>query len=172
MEPWDTPALTGYSCEDFASKITWSHLLLRKKEIRPNKYLTWNSIRLKFVKKIGMLNSVKSLGYITCHSSSSPGPVKNPSNFIRYICEKICSWSRRPKTILEIRKKATFHLVINNPIIYKLVKDFPNHRKKTKRPAVFSCGPFPNILKYWDHWWNLPTIWKTRLLKALIEEFS
>ena len=36
MEPWGTPALTGYSCEDFPSRTTQSHLLLRKEEIRPN----------------------------------------------------------------------------------------------------------------------------------------
>ena len=32
----ETPALTGYSCEDFSSRTTWSYLLLRKDEIRPN----------------------------------------------------------------------------------------------------------------------------------------
>ena len=36
MEPWGTPALTAYSCEDFPSRTTQSRLLLRKKEIRPN----------------------------------------------------------------------------------------------------------------------------------------
>ena len=109
------------------------------------KFLTWNSIRLKFVKKTsvlnlfefstiascfnilssynhwslrqlymvtttvtkGMPNSVKTLGYIKCHSSS-PRPVKSPSNSIRHNCQKIFSWSRRPKTITEIRKKARF----------------------------------------------------------------
>ena len=39
----------------------------------------------------------------------------------------------------------------NNPIIYKLFKDFTNHRKKTNRAVVFSCRPFSNILKYRDH---------------------
>ena len=33
MEPWATLALTGYSCENFPSRTTWSHLLLRKEEI-------------------------------------------------------------------------------------------------------------------------------------------
>ena len=59
--------------------------------------------------------------------------------------------------------------MINNPIIHKLFKD---HRKKTNRVVVFSSRPFPNILKYRDHRWNLSTIWKTTLLKALVEEFS
>ena len=33
--------------------------------------------------------------------------------------------------------------VINKPIIYKFCKDFTNHRKKTNRPVVFTCRPFP-----------------------------
>ena len=41
--------------------------------------------------------------------------------------------------------------VINNPIIFKFFEDFTNHRKKTNRAVVFSCRPFPNILKYRDH---------------------
>ena len=151
-----------------------NHLKPSINEKRRNKakYLTWNSIRLKFVKKTSMPHPVKSLGYIKCHSSSSPRPVKSPSNSIRYNCEKICSWSRRPKTILEIRKKTTFLQVINNSIIYKFSKDFNNHRKKTNRAVIFSCRPFPNILKYMDYQWNLPTIWKTKLIQTLIEEFS
>ena len=36
MEPWRTPALTGYSWEDFPSRNTQSRLLRRKEEIRPN----------------------------------------------------------------------------------------------------------------------------------------
>ena len=36
MDPWETPASTGYSCEDFPSKTTQSCLLLRKAKTRPN----------------------------------------------------------------------------------------------------------------------------------------
>ena len=36
MDPWGTPALTEYSCENFPSRTTESHQLLRKEEIRPN----------------------------------------------------------------------------------------------------------------------------------------
>ena len=36
MNPRETPALTGYSCEDFPSKSTQSCLLLKKGEIWPN----------------------------------------------------------------------------------------------------------------------------------------
>ena len=71
------------------------------------KHLIWNSIRLGFV-KTSTPNSIKSLGHIRCYSLSGPRPAKSPSNFIRYNCQKICSWSRRPKTIMEIIKKTTF----------------------------------------------------------------
>ena len=36
IEPWGTPALTGYSYEYFPSRTTWSRLLPRKEEIRPD----------------------------------------------------------------------------------------------------------------------------------------
>ena len=75
---------------------------------------------------------------IKCHSSSSPTPVKSPRNSMRYNCEMICSSLRRPKTIQEKRKKATFLQVINNPIIYKFFKDFNNHRKKANRQQFFA----------------------------------
>ena len=71
-------------------------------------YQTWNSARLKFVKKTSMSNPVKSLGNIKCYNLSSSRPVKSPSNSIRHHSEKICSWLRRPKNILKIREKATF----------------------------------------------------------------
>ena len=91
--------LLGYSCEDLPSR-TRSRLLLRIEEIRPK---IWPEIP-EYLKKTSLPNPVKSLGYIKCYSLNSP----RPSNSIRYNCKKICSWSRRPKTILEIRKKATF----------------------------------------------------------------
>ena len=34
MEPWGTPALSGYSCEDLPSRTTQSCLVPRKEEIR------------------------------------------------------------------------------------------------------------------------------------------
>ena len=36
IEPSGNPGFTGYSCEDFPSRTTQSHLLLRKEKIRPN----------------------------------------------------------------------------------------------------------------------------------------
>ena len=122
MEPWGTPALTGCSCKDFPSRTIQSCLLLRKDEIRLKgwkverlKYgyvirlcKTWNSIRCKFVKKIGMSNPVKSLACIKSYSSGSPRPSKSPGNSIRYNCHKVCNGTRRPKTTLEIRKRQHF----------------------------------------------------------------
>ena len=52
IEPWGTPALTEYSCEDFPFRTSRSRLLLRKEETRPN---TWPVT--EFVKKTGMQNS-------------------------------------------------------------------------------------------------------------------
>ena len=49
------------------------------------------------MKKTSMPNPVN------CYSLSRPRPVKSPCNSIRYNC-KICSWLRRPKTILEIKE--------------------------------------------------------------------
>ena len=48
-----------------------NHMKLPITEKRRNKaiYLTWNSIRLKFVKKTSMPNSVKSPGYTKCYRS-------------------------------------------------------------------------------------------------------
>ena len=42
MNPWGTPALTGYSCEDFPSRTTRRRLLLRKEKIRPKKQTSKN----------------------------------------------------------------------------------------------------------------------------------
>ena len=114
IEPWRNPTLTGYSCEDFPSKTTRGSLLLRKEERRRN---IWPEIiRFKLVKKTSTRNPFKGLGYIKCYSSSSQRPVKSPSNFIRCNWQKNCSWSRRPKTILEIRKKVS----LGNPQAYYL----------------------------------------------------
>ena len=93
--------------------------------------------------------------------SSSPTPAKSPSNFIRYNCQNICSYLRRPKT-----SDITLFWVIKKSIIYKFFKGFTNHWKKTNRMVVFGCRTFSNILKYRDHQWDFPRIWKTRLIQT------
>ena len=55
------------------------------------------------MKKTSISNPVKSLGYIKWYQSK-PKPVKNPSNSIRCYCQKICSWLRRHRTILNAVK--------------------------------------------------------------------
>ena len=110
---------------------------ITKKRRNKNKYFIWNSIRLMFLKKTSMLNPVESCEYIKCCSSSSTRPMKEPSNSIIYSCQKIGSWSRRPETILEIRKKPTFIWVMNKLITCKFFKDFINHKKKTNRTVFF-----------------------------------
>ena len=49
--------------------------------------------------------------------------------------------------------------------------DWPNRRKNTNKVQFFTCGPFSNIIKYRDHKWDLPTIYKTRFLQAHLEEY-
>ena len=93
--------------EDLPSRTTWKPSITEKRGNKA-KYLTWHSISPKFEKKTNMPNPIKSLEYIKWYNSSSHRPVKSPSNSIRYNCNKICSWLRRPKTILEIRKKTHF----------------------------------------------------------------
>ena len=58
MEPWKTPALTGYSCEEFPSRTTQNCLLLRKEEIRPNTWpgedlSLWSRPACKALSKVG-----------------------------------------------------------------------------------------------------------------------
>ena len=117
-------------------------LFITEKGRNKAKYVTWNFIKLS-LKKTSMSKLVKSIGYIKCYNSSNSKPVKSLSNSIGFNYQTICSWLRRPKTILEIGKKATFLLVINTPFIYKFCKDFNNHKTKTNRAVVFSCRPGP-----------------------------
>ena len=151
MEPWGALALTGYSCADLPSRTTQSCITEKKKKKEQN---ILPEIP-KSVKKTSMPNSVKSLGYIKGYSSSSPRPVISPSNSTRDNYEKICSWLRRPKIILEIRKKGHISPGGHQSYYLQVFKDFTYHRKETNRVVVFTCRPSPNILKYRDHQWDL-----------------
>ena len=85
MEPWGTPARTGYFFEEFPSSSTRSRLLMSKNKIRPNTSpkILWN---LNLWRRPAKLNSVESAWYIRCYSSGSPRPIKSPSNnSIRYL---------------------------------------------------------------------------------------
>ena len=60
------------------------------------------------------------------------------SNSIRYKCQRICSWSRGPETIMEIKKKRR-HFSRSTCLLFR--------RNNTNRTIVFSHRPLPNILK-------------------------
>ena len=121
MVPWVTSALTRCSCKNLLSRTIHSCLLLRKDEKRPNALIK-NSIRVEFVKNINTSHPVQSLGYIKYHNSNKPRPIKNSGNSVRYNCQRICSWLRKPKTMLKIRKEVLFLKVINKPIIYNFFR--------------------------------------------------
>ena len=61
--------------------------------------------------------------------------------------------------------------LLTTTVLNTKISEVENKMSDTSTLTV-SCRPFPNILKYRDHQWNLPKIWKTRLLQTLIEEFS
>ena len=103
MEPWGTLALTGYFCEHLPSRTTWSHLLLTQEEIKPN---IWPEIPYDLRRPA--CQTVKSLGHIWCYSSSSPRPVKNASNSIRYNCKKIAVDQLVLKPYWKSEKRAHF----------------------------------------------------------------
>ena len=68
MEPQGTPALTGLSCEEFPSRTTRSHLLLRKTEIRVNNITTpWAYIQRAYIQeeKLFNLQSVKLITFFS-----------------------------------------------------------------------------------------------------------
>ena len=149
MEPWRTPALTGYSCADLPSRNTRSCLLLGKEEIRPN---IWHEIT--FVKKIDMSNPVKSLGYTKCYSSSSPGllialAIPSDATARRSTVDR-----EDIKPYWKLEKRPPFSRWSTILLFISFWKT-SNHRKKTNRVVVFRCRPFINILKYRDHQWNL-----------------
>ena len=124
-------------------------LSITEKKRKKAEYLTWNSISLKFVKKTSMPQT--TMPWVAPDMSKS-------FNSIRYNCQTISSWSRRP-TDKEIEKRPHY----SNWLTILLFKSFSK---------TFSNRPFPNILKYRDHWQDPPTIWKTKLFQTHIEEFS
>ena len=71
------------------------------------KYLTWTSIRLKFLKKTSIPNSVKSLGYIKCYNWSSPDLLKAVS-ILSHTTVRRSAVDWKDQTILEIRKRPHF----------------------------------------------------------------
>ena len=81
------------------------------------------------LEKFGWLNQVyplylfyhiyytKYINYITRCSLSSTKYITSPENWITYLCQKICSLTQRPWTVLEIIEKIIFLMVMNKPFI-------------------------------------------------------
>ena len=63
-------------------------------------------------------------------------------------------YCRRPKSTLEIRKKATFIKMNNKTTIHKFFEGFTKDKKKTNRVEVFSHKLLPSILKHRDVLFN------------------
>ena len=63
--------------------------------------------------------------------------VISPSNSTKYLCPEICS--RMSRTVLEIKQKNPFLIVITKPR-----KNFTNIRKKNHTTAALSCSRLPN----------------------------
>ena len=105
-----------------------------------------------------------------CCRESSLRLINSLKSSIGYNSQKICSWSRRHKTIPEITKKHLYQVTNNQPINCKFFKEFTNHRKNISRAVVFRCKVYS--VRYKDHRWDPSTIWKTRYLQTHIEDFS
>ena len=111
---------------------------------------------------------------LACYSSSSPRPVKSPSNSLRYNCQKICSWLRTSKTILEIRKWPYF----SRWSTILLFTSFSRTLLTTKRAltgiwflAVDLSPTFLNTETN-DETFQQSGKQDTRLFQTLVEEFS
>ena len=112
-----------------------------------------------------MLISIKSLGYSKCYSLRNSRPIKNPSNSIRYSCQRIYIWMRRLKISLEIRKKATFLEVIKN----LLCTSFSNILLTAKRrPKGLQFLAIDLLYCSWIQI-HLNTYWKDQLICILVQ---
>ena len=109
---------------------------------------------------------VKSLGYIKSYNSSSPIPIKKALVILSDTTDirSAVDWE-------DLKWYWNFSRWSTSLLFKKFFKDIANHRQKTNRLVVFCHTLFSNILKYGDHWWDLPTIWKTRFLQTDIERF-
>ena len=166
LEHWRTPPLTGYTCENFLFRITRSRLLLRKDEIRPN---IWPEVPQDFSlwRRLAWQTLSKSFNIATATARVAPDLL----NTLATLSDTTVRRSTIDREDLEPYWKSEKMLHFSRWSISLLFKYFTNNRKKTNRAVVFSCRPFSYILKYRNHRWNLPTIWKTRFLQSHIEEF-
>ena len=126
-------------------------------------YLISNSIRLKFVKKTMMPNLAKSHEYIKWYSSSSPRPPKSPKTLSDTAVKRSVVDREDLKPYWISEKSSYFSRWSQSHYLQVLPRPTTERRL---RAVIFKL--FQNIFKYRDHRWNLPTIWKTRLLQTLL----
>ena len=105
--PWSHPIVMNTAPQDFPSRTTWSHLFLRKEEIRPNTWpkipsdlILWRSACQILSKAMDMSNATAPVAPDLLKDLAIQLDTTN--------CKKVCSWSRRPKTISEIKKGHIF----------------------------------------------------------------
>ena len=136
--------------------LNYSKLSFTEKRQNKAKYLTQNSIRLKFVKKTSMPNLVKSLRCTKCYSLCSPRPIKT----LAILSDTTVSGSAVDWEDLKPYWKSEICHIFSKWSASLLFTSFSK---------TFTNRSFPNIFKYRDHQWDLSTIWKTRLLQTHIE---
>ena len=87
-----------------------------------------------------MLNPIKGLIISSATAQVAPDQLKA----LAILSDGTVSWSRRPETMLEIRKKASFLKVISNTIIYKFFQDLTDHRNHHNHHR--------NTIRTWHPW--------------------
>ena len=80
------------------------------------------------------------------YSTHAENPIQLSNDF---------SWARVPETKLKIRKKINFLEVLNKPIFQSFSKI-----SLKKKVVVFSHRPLSITLKFSDHTWHFPIVWK------------
>ena len=152
--------------KDFPSRHNERRLLLIKDKITRNTWLE-NLLELSKWRRPACktLWTISDISVATARVATDP--LKVPT---RYKCQKICSWWRRPETILEIREKATFLELINKPItnISKIL--LTSERTLTGRQFL-ALDLSPTFLPQnetfpWDAYWRVQLIYA----KVLLEE--
>ena len=128
MEPWGTLTLTGYYCEDFPSRATWSNLLLRKEELRPN---IWPELPKDL--RLWRRPACQTLSKALEISSATAQVVPDLLKALAYLPDTTVWRSAIDledlKTYWQSQKRPHFSWW-STTIIYKFFKDVTNHRKK------------------------------------------
>ena len=132
------------------SSINW--IFLRRLPIQNNSKSSFTEKRSHRPNNLPeiLIDLILKMGKPMSTADVAPDLIRALNNFIWCNCRRIISWSRISETILEIRKKATFILVIKKLIIHKLFKDFTNHRKKMQTMLLYQMQKVTPLGHYID----------------------